>query len=225
MASYQTYSPASHFRHPWFDAPVAKRKHPVPIDPSEDMDDEDEKLCERSVKRARYSSLETGLAHLSLDTTKGIVEERETTPRTTPTMTMSETATTLGYDVVRPGSVEEPEGEAPEIQMGISSWYEPEPDRASQAFRLRSRTHIVPGIVITDLDAYVEEDEEEGEKAVEVNGALLEHIQRNLSTPSSRVPQSRALVLFRPLFPAGEPPRPATPPPPPKDEDAMDLDN
>jgi len=89
-----------------------------------------------------------------------------------------------------PYTVEEPE--VPEVNMKTSSWYEPEPDR----------------IVITDMDSFTQEDEEEDER-VSINPALLDRIRSNTiesstTTPGKPAPRtSQALVLFKPL-PLGE---------------------
>ncbi|KAJ7124871.1 hypothetical protein C8R44DRAFT_874735 [Mycena epipterygia] len=86
-------------RHPWFDKPSLKRKHPAE-DPS----------CP-TPKRRRANTLERGFASLSLDAVMHAVDapiipvvEEPPLPRpVTPTI--------------------------PEITMKTSSWYEPEPDR------------------------------------------------------------------------------------------------
>lgn len=126
--------------------------------------------------------------------------------------------------IYAPYTVEEPSS-APEVSMrGPPAWYEPAPDRASFPYSLVSptgartvltRSHLSTGIVITDLDAFEQEDEDEehlrereGEKedpaaqSVLVNAALLARIRARQSEPVQKPvlpPASQALVLFKPL--------------------------
>ncbi|KAF5326156.1 hypothetical protein D9611_000151 [Ephemerocybe angulata] len=219
------YSTASHFRHPWFDTSIAKRKQPVQVNPNEDMDDEDES-DDRPVKRRRCSGLENGIAHLNLGSgqhprlhqhhqhrtmwghVQPTVEERGSTasPTNTASSASSFTSLTDRRNVLFPGSVEEPSS-APEVKMmstGASSWYEPERDR----------------IVITDLEGYAADSDEEDQtedtltvedmdgppEMVNIHPAYLQHLRTSRTAldrqhlPSSASEdQSRALVLFRPL--------------------------
>ncbi|KAF8197933.1 hypothetical protein BJ912DRAFT_50292 [Pholiota molesta] len=98
--------------------------------------------------------------------------------------------------VVEEAETEELEGRAPEVKMGVVSWYEPEPDR----------------IVITDLESFTQEAEEEEEEAARVqlsiNEALLARIRRQRaagetsltsSSTSAATSTNQALVLFKPL--------------------------
>jgi len=76
----------------------------------------------------------------------------------------------------------------PEVNMKVSSWYEPEPDR----------------IVITDLDLFTESDDErerESEEKFDINPVLLDCIRGKELGKNSPHPNatSTALVLFRPL--------------------------
>lgn len=142
MTSFQTYSAANHFRHPWYDNAIMKRKQPTAININEDMDDEDDSEA-RPTKRRRCTGLENGIAHLSLDTsaagghanrswgTVPIVTEahERSSTSTSPSITTSDVSSIPpGQTVVLPDSIEEP-SPAPEVKMGGSSWYEPERDR------------------------------------------------------------------------------------------------
>jgi len=115
--------------------------------------------------------------------------------------------------VILPSSVEEPELDVPEIEMKTSSWYELAPDR----------------IVITDLDSYEAEDENDGENsdAVSINSPLLEHIKKQRSfMPNGAIQPrtSQALVLFRPLtIPGIERREQETRPKEAESEDKMDI--
>lgn len=121
-------------------------------------------------------------------------------------------------------TVEEPVP-IPEVSMrGPPAWYEPAPDRASFPYSLvrpmgarTVLTRALPpiGIVITDLDAFEQEDEDEEHlreqgcekegaiaQGVQVNAALLAHIHARQSGSVKKPapsPASQALVLFKPL--------------------------
>ncbi|PPQ99752.1 hypothetical protein CVT24_009735 [Panaeolus cyanescens] len=171
MAFCSTWSSSSHFRHPWFDNPVPKRKQP-----------ESEQDDSQPQKRFR---LESGFAHLSLDSSSS-----SSSSSSSPQNVTDIPEEPMDMDPV-PLSSEEPV--IPEVNMKTSSWYEPEPDR----------------IVITDLDSYTNEDDEEGEASeqpISVNSALLNHIKnQTLDKTRSKTVQppppspSQALVLFKPL--------------------------
>ncbi|EPQ57419.1 hypothetical protein GLOTRDRAFT_137750 [Gloeophyllum trabeum ATCC 11539] len=96
-------------------------------------------------------------------------------------------------NAVQPTSVEEPTSpEVQDVKMKGSSWYEPEKDR----------------VVITDLDEFAEESEEEVEpsdKGIEVSQSYLDRIKSRdpffhseLGLPSREPEKNMALVLFRP---------------------------
>ncbi|TFK18921.1 hypothetical protein FA15DRAFT_232900 [Coprinopsis marcescibilis] len=221
MASFQTYSSSNHFRHPWFDAGVMKRKQSPQL-PS-DMDDEDEQLTP-PLKRRRCTTLENGIAHMSLSPSRSRVSN--TTPSNVPTNDEISTPRSSLSGVVQqfiPDSSSTEEPTIPEVKMKTSSWYEPEPDR----------------IVITDLDSFADEDDEAdklvdkgGSGGFEVHPAFLEHIRAGRKKLDPTSAPSQALVLFRP------PPLPLPPSipeerinsnqvaeePVQQDEFAMDLD-
>ncbi|KAF9484444.1 hypothetical protein BDN70DRAFT_928321 [Pholiota conissans] len=285
MASIQTWSSSSYIRHPWFDTAVMKRKH-RDTEPDDDHASNlvlpptpaSTPVASTSVsattansttgrappaKRRRCSTLEHGLAHLSLGgrggearggsnvvavpTTYAYSKPINTYPRVqevsapqpvlaTTVAGAATTANAVDANKMENGGrwspmavdlemetelppqqqqqrphvytveeAEEEEGRAPEVKMGVVSWYEPEPDR----------------IVITDLDSFTEEaEEEEAEAAREkltINEALLARIRRQraaagsaASSPSlsstspsavsnTNTNTSQALVLFRPL--------------------------
>ncbi|KAJ6593754.1 hypothetical protein B0H19DRAFT_1246505 [Mycena capillaripes] len=74
--------------------------------------------------------------------------------------------------------------DVPEITMKTSSWYEPEPDR----------------IVITDLGAFSDEDDASPHApGPHISPALMERLKIPLVSPLPTMPQTQALVLFRPL--------------------------
>ncbi|CAA7259282.1 unnamed protein product [Cyclocybe aegerita] len=214
MASCQTWTTTSHFRHPWFDTAVMKRKHTEAVTPEEDSDDApgpaSRSLARPPAKRRRFSNLENGFAHLSIvgssasnDYSMSLppapqdsyIHVEEIPPPVTPSNAM-DMDTTPPVTEEPAYTVEEPT--IPEVKMKTSSWYEPEPDQAD----------VGSGIVITDLEAFTESDDEEEEKEkdeenVTINPALLDRILNKKpeeSLPAVSSPgASQALVLFRPL--------------------------
>ncbi|KAJ3499806.1 hypothetical protein NLJ89_g10054 [Agrocybe chaxingu] len=208
MASCQTWTTTSHFRHPWFDTAVMKRKLTETVTPEEDSDDTpgpaSRSLARPPAKRRRFSNLENGFAHLSIVGSsasndysmslppapqQSYIYVEEIAPPVIPSNAMDTD--------MAPPATEEPaytveEPTVPEVKMKTSSWYEPEPDR----------------IVITDLEAFTESDDEDEEKEEEkenvaINFALLDRIRNKKaeeSLPTVSSPgASQALVLFRPL--------------------------
>ncbi|KAF8894904.1 hypothetical protein CPB84DRAFT_1748430 [Gymnopilus junonius] len=195
MASCQTWSSAtSHIRHPWFDTTVMKRKHEV-VSPDEEQDlaspaPVDPAHRAHLPKRRRFSTLENGFAQMSLE-----VPNTEPVPYgdladedmcgVGPSSSSSAYPSAIDLLYQTPYTVEEPL--APEVKMKSSSWYEPEPDR----------------IVITDMDSFTEEDEEQ-DGNVSINPVLLDAIRSNTieNSTTTKTPAestSQALVLFRPL--------------------------
>ncbi|KAF9529318.1 hypothetical protein CPB83DRAFT_853066 [Crepidotus variabilis] len=195
MASCQTWATSTHFRHPWLDSKSMKRKRPEVFSAEEDLVDlglplntaptSTVPLPTNSSKRRRYTNLENGFAHLTLSGTTSLphtpisndirIQEVVCPPVMDAEMSV-EAMAPLSYVVEEPS--------IPDVKMKTSSWYEPEPDR----------------IVITDLDSFTEEDEDE-EQPVTVNTSLLEKI-RSLESPKVPLihPASNelALILFRP---------------------------
>jgi len=191
MASCQTWASAtSHTRHPWFDTTIMKRKHREIVSP----DEEDTVSAPRAPlpKRRRCTNLEHGFSQMSLgisdlaDIPVVSVEPPPATNVIDADMVPASSSTYASAPVHQIAyTVEEPV--APEVKMKTSSWYEPEPDR----------------IVITDMDSFTEEDEEEDEN-VSINPALLDVIRSNTietstTTKTPAASTSQALVLFRPL--------------------------
>ncbi|KAH6914136.1 hypothetical protein BKA70DRAFT_1420903 [Coprinopsis sp. MPI-PUGE-AT-0042] len=197
----------------------------------DDDDDDDEPRDGPPSKRRRCNALENGLAHLTLNspqrehsTASGIWGQA--TPPSVEEVLASSSACPVNPfppaqfqlppdaalpDIVLPDSVEEPS--VPEVDMRASTWYEPEPNR----------------IIITDLDGFVESDEEGDppSKDFQVHPGFLEQIRskklNNHVSPTAK--SSQALILFRP-----PPSLPASikenepSPTPLADEYAMDLD-
>ena len=216
MTTCQTWSAAtSHIRHPWFDTTIMKRKHREIVSPDEEQDLAAAAALRAPLpKRRRMSNLERGFAQMSLgfsdlaDIPVVPVDPPPSTITVTPmdadmlpasSSTYSSTSTPVHQ---LPYTVEEPV--VPEVKMKTSSWYEPERDRMS-SLRSRRSAADVPrtGIVITDLDSFTEEDEEE-DGDVSINSALLDAIRSNTIDNSTKTPTpapstSQALVLFRPL--------------------------
>ncbi|KAG2015964.1 hypothetical protein CC2G_009181 [Coprinopsis cinerea AmutBmut pab1-1] len=240
MASLQTWSSSSHFRHPWFDTTVSKRKQPSPPLP-DDMDDNNDgdfnsnDVRAPPTKRRRYTTLENGFAHLSLDPSHTLSDANSTRKQwgvNAPLVEEFEPPSDVPLqNVTLPDSIEEEEASAPEVQMKVSTWYEPEPNR----------------IVITDLDGFADSDEETAPassadrvKGFEVHPAFLEQIRSGQQRKMDHVPSpspttSQALVLFRPPPPLLRPASPDQVSSPPsetskntqqvvEDEYAMDLD-
>ena len=114
----QAWASSSHFRHPWF---VSKRKRcETPVDD----------LAETIVakRRRQCSTLEHGFAYLSIG---------NPTTMDVPWTSLSDDSRSsapvnsfaMDSDMLPPQpvySVEEPT--VPEVDMKVSSWYEPEPD-------------------------------------------------------------------------------------------------
>ncbi|KAH9485312.1 hypothetical protein JR316_0002220 [Psilocybe cubensis] len=204
MTSCQTWTPSSHIRHPWFDTTIMKRKHPETVSPDDDLPLGSgpgvSAAKPHPPKRRRCSNLEQGFAHMTLGPSPSIVAEQVSPVETLPTvreiqmasadadMTPLASTSTSHYSTDRPPyTIEEPSS-APEVKMKNSSWYELGPDR----------------IIITDMDSFAQEDEEENE-TISVNTALLDRIRSNTleaSSSSSKSPAtgpSQALILFKPL--------------------------
>lgn len=181
-------------RHPWFDKPSLKRKHPAE-DPS----------CP-TPKRRRANTLERGFASLSLDAVMHAVDA--------PIVPV----------VQEPPSPRPATPTVPEITMKTSSWYEPEPNRACFCDLQHPKVHLTrPGIVITDLNSYSDDEDEPdaGTDTPLISPALIERIKtrpRELTLPVHPQPPTQALVLFRPLSSQ------IPPPPKADDSDAMDVE-
>lgn len=142
MASCQTWSSSSHFRHPWFDKSIPKRKQPETVSQDEDS--------HPPQKRLRSSALEHGFAYLSLNSSGS--SSRSSLSPSPPLssvhdvghsnfdaeepmdmdLTYQTPLTPITPAVPPPVAIEEPY--APEINMKTSSWYEAEPDRAHTMF-------------------------------------------------------------------------------------------
>ncbi|KDQ57566.1 hypothetical protein JAAARDRAFT_58159 [Jaapia argillacea MUCL 33604] len=97
---------------------------------------------------------------------------------------------------VQPTSVEEPPSPdlGDDIKMKGTSWYEPEKDRMSNPFG---------GIVITDLDEFIEEDEtaeaDSYPSPPPLPSAFVDSMTRDLPPLHSTAnPATMALVLFKP---------------------------
>ncbi|TFK44610.1 hypothetical protein BDQ12DRAFT_673271 [Crucibulum laeve] len=215
MTTCQTFT-ATHIRHPWFDPPTIKRKHSSSrsssthaSSPGAESDTSDD--SRRAVKRRRCTVLEHGFAHLTLETPFSTNYSGSSTGESPShllyvhELPASQTfageascsmdadgpfppRSTMGtppiFDVWLPSSVEEPS--IPEVKMKSSSWYEPEPDR----------------IVITDLDSFTDEEEEDKTPGVSINPALLDriHARSFKSMPGYGEGQdSQALVLYKPM--------------------------
>lgn len=121
----QTWATSSHFRHPWFDASVSKRKRcETPVD------DLDEAIVAK--RRRECSTLEHGFAYLSIGNPSTMdVSWMSNESRSSARVDFS----AMDSDMLPPQpvyTVEEPT--VPEVNMKASSWYEPEPDskRVSQ---------------------------------------------------------------------------------------------
>lgn len=118
MTSCQTtWASSSHFRQPWFDTSISKRKR------CESLDDLDET---RIPKRRRCSILEHGFAYLSIGSTTVDVLR-------TSLADDSVNSSAMDLDRLSPQPVyivEEPT--VTDINMKASSWYEPEPDSKHQ---------------------------------------------------------------------------------------------
>jgi hypothetical protein len=148
----------------------------------------------RAQKRRRSATLERGFAGLSLDAPMTPVDDPPPRP-STPVV--------------------------PEITMKTSSWYEPEPDRASFLFRLFIYLFWL-GIVITDLDSFSDEDADTVDNDASgprISAELLARLTRPLPSSVPIPPPSQALVLFRPLVSAQ-----STAHKPEADTDAMDVE-
>lgn len=125
-------------RHPWFSQPTTKRKHSASSSPvsSPNPGSSSPSHSPPPTKRRRFSALESGFAHLTLNNPRlscsslpplPDVSELFSIPSDLPSPMSTES--NPPHLVVRPTSVEEPP--APEVKMKTSSWYEPEPDRMS----------------------------------------------------------------------------------------------
>ncbi|TFK54378.1 hypothetical protein OE88DRAFT_1655030 [Heliocybe sulcata] len=210
MAALNAYP----IRHPWLDMSKLKRK---------DMED-DPVYTSPPNKRRRWDTLEHGFEGLTIDAlhpqggaqlpssrtqtqsyaTSSAVSSSDNPyiqyPSTAPQPTLPSAhhfsePSSLSY-AVQPTSVEEPASpELADIKMKGASWYEPEKDR----------------VVITDLDEFAEESDEEGDslnnQGIEVASGYLAHINEfrdpflpsNLGMPAQQPERNMALVLFRPL--------------------------
>jgi len=231
----------SEIRHPWFNMPSAKRKHPS----SESSSDNDEgssafyALADANpTKRQRCSVLENGLAHLAIHHNT-IHSTEPTSSPTLPDPAVVELESILGArsaspmpvdgepsQIILPGSVEEPvtpefSGSPPvgedyeDVKMRSRSWYEPEKDR----------------IVITDLDDSSDDDTESNSTseahAITISNALLERIKNQPSFASvlpAKDKVSSALVLFRPIMAAPDLTDITFTVPSQNDDDAMDVE-
>ncbi|KAF8629190.1 hypothetical protein AX17_005775 [Amanita inopinata Kibby_2008] len=222
------WSQTSHVRHPWFDNFGTKRKFcsgtPMTTDNVSCMEDSGSievalASNQRPTKRRRCSTLECGIAHLSLTTSPAIDCNQPTSAvygacHTSVTSDIMEdlamatdldmsafmsiaSISTIDYEAnahTRPGFVEELAPNISDINMSKSTWYEPEPDR----------------IVITELDTSSDEETDVSDpqktKSLYVSAPLLDHI-RSRTIASSFTPSiareapstSQALVLYRPL--------------------------
>lgn len=157
MTSCQTWTTSSHIRHPWFDASIMKRKHRETVSPDDDLGGVIGPVSAASAakppppKRRRCSNLEQGFAHLTLGSTPVVAAGGSgktfvspppmySTMREMPMasvdadMPLASTSTSTYPTDRLPYTIEEPP--APEVKMKVSSWYEPEPDRASYFFLL-----------------------------------------------------------------------------------------
>ncbi|KZT19896.1 hypothetical protein NEOLEDRAFT_920588 [Neolentinus lepideus HHB14362 ss-1] len=202
-------------RHPWLDMSKLKRK---------EMED-DVVYTSPPSKRRRWDTLEHGFAGLTINNAlQGRVQGPSFQTRTQPYASSSSLSTVSSSDgsyiqfhpaapqastlslssftgpssspyPVQPTSIEEPVSpELMDVKMKGTSWYEPEKDR----------------VVITDLDEFAEESEEEGEasrdnNSIEVASGYLAHlklrdpfIRADLGLPTRQPETNMALVLFRP---------------------------
>ena len=125
----QTWASSSHFRHPWFDASISKRKRC-----ETSVDDLDETMVAK--RRRQCSTLEHGFAYLSIGsptTTDVPWTSLANESRSSPRVNLS----AMDSDMLPPQpayTVEEPA--VPEVNMKASSWYEPEPDSKCFAVHL-----------------------------------------------------------------------------------------
>ncbi|KAF8161007.1 hypothetical protein B0H34DRAFT_795850 [Crassisporium funariophilum] len=202
MASCQTWATSSHFRHPWFDTAVMKRKHRETVSPEDDDDGPSPPPGTAFItppsssrpppKRRRCSVLEHGFAYMSIANATDVPMQplpmSLNYPHVEDVSPLAGSSSQMDADVPiaysPPYVVEEPT--IPEVKMKTSSWYEPERDR----------------IVITDLDSFTESDDER-EEAVTINPVFLERIRtKTFDKPAPST--SQALVLFKPLPGPGE---------------------
>jgi hypothetical protein len=130
MTSCQTWASSSHFRHPWFDASVSKRKRcETPVD--------SETIVAK--RRRQCSTLEHGFAYLSIGNPTTTTDGPRTLLANGSRSFVSVDSSAMDSDMLPPQPVyivEEPT--VPEVNMKASSWYEPEPD--SKGFTL----HLFP---------------------------------------------------------------------------------
>lgn len=215
-------------RHPWFNMPSAKRKHPS-SESSSDNDFEGAVADVNSSKRQRCSVLEHGFAHLAI--------QRHSTPSTSATLPdtpVIELDSTLGTrsaspmpvdgepsPITLPSSVEEPVSPAYsgsqstayiDVKMRSQSWYEPEKDRECfLCLRCTRGAHGVLGIVITDLDDSSDDDADSNSvseaQGIHISSTLLERMKNQPKFTSVLPPKDSsdgvgALVLFRPILPS-----------------------
>ncbi|KAF9007956.1 hypothetical protein BDQ17DRAFT_180047 [Cyathus striatus] len=208
MASCYTWSTStSHIRHPWFDNSIAKRKHSTPpssgsSSPSPDIDSDDPDISYPPLKRRRCSTLENGIAHLTLNHPFGHVytgltnpgERRSSSPMPQVQEVVLDSPLPINLlhpvpdipmdsndgqqptwpDVVLPSSVEEPP--IPEIKMKSSSW-------------------------MLELHRLFQDDT--APNPISINPAYLEHMRSqslgSMDPSRLKTPSSQALVLFKPL--------------------------
>ncbi len=134
------WSRDNHTRHPWFDNSLKKRKQRHSVQERTESSDESDGGEARPTKRRRCSALEQGLAGLSLHhkpsrgRTSFIDDESPYTVEVPQVEEMFVDDMLGGRSlnenpVIRPGSVEEPELDIPDVEMKTSSWYELTSDR------------------------------------------------------------------------------------------------
>jgi hypothetical protein len=122
--TWQAWASSSHFRHPWFDASVSKRKRcETPVD------DLDESIVAK--RRRQCSTLEHGFAYLSIGNST-TMDAPWTSLANESRSSACVNFSAMDSDMLPPQpvhTVEEPT--VPEVNMKASSWYEPEPDSKS----------------------------------------------------------------------------------------------
>lgn len=99
-----------------------------------------------------------------------------------------------------------------DIKMRSSSWYEPEKDRACMCLLSFEPplTHGYTGIVVTDLDASSDDEQEDGDGAPKLPRAVLQALLRGGPDPAARGDVPRMLLAQAGLLPS-----PFAPSPPP----------
>ena len=202
--------------HAWLHSSPRKRKTRL-------VDD----LLDNQAKRRRYSELEHGFAHLSLNPTSpypyrssprcqgitcpaisGSTLENESVPSSSvplpSVVDVTSEMSSFFTPVMQPSSVEEPTS-----NVKAQKWYEPEKDRTCCTPRPCPPSSIVNiGIVIIDLSDF--EDETEPVADIVVSRAALDRIKASSTIsviPPKEPAECKALVLFKPMLPLDAPTR------------------